>query len=171
MGFPIPIVDAIVNVGGKVLDKFFMNKSEKELLKLSKEQLRKEFEIELKRMAQEGELQREENAFREYEAQRAFANDQFGTMQALQGMGLVGKIIALGRASIRWVITGGSMYFTWTIIERVITDATVSALFAGTLGGSAAAILGLLITLVVGIPVFYATGISVEKIMKVRNQL
>ena len=161
----------IVGIGGKVIDKIWMDKATAGKLELTREELQKEFELAIKQMDQDGDLKRIDQIFREHEAQRKFANDQFGTMDALAKMGWVGKLIALGRASIRWFITGGSMYFTWNIINKVLTDATVAALFAGTLGTAGATILGLIITLVIGIPVFYVSGVSVEKIMKVRSSL
>lgn len=168
---PIPIIDSLINTGKSILDKIWMDKSDKEKIEITKQELKQNFELTLKQMEQSGELQDFENTFKEHQAQRQFANEQFGTMDALSKMGWVGKAIALGRASIRWIITCGSMFFTWKIINIVLTEKAVAALFAGTLGASAATILGLLITLVVGIPVFYVSGISVEKILKVRGQI
>lgn len=165
------LFESIFKVGGKVIDKLWMDKYQQAQITITKDQMKNDFDLAIKKMVQDGEFKEIEAEFREHQAQRQFANDQFGTLDALSRMGWVGKVIALGRASIRWAITGGSMFFTWKIVNTVLTDAAVAALFAGTLGTAAATILGLLITLVVGIPVFYVSGISVEKIMKVRSQL
>jgi hypothetical protein len=171
MAIPIPIVDSLIEAGKSILDKIFMDKADKEKIEITKEELRKNFEITLRQMTDNKELAILDKAFQEYEAQRQYANDQFGTVDALANMGWVGKTILLGRASIRWVITGGSMFFTWKIVNAVLTDQVVSGLAVGTLGGSAPYIVGLLICLIVGVPIFYVSGISIEKIMNKRNSL
>jgi hypothetical protein len=171
MGLPIPIIDGVIDVGKTIINKIWMDKADKEQLTLTKDQLRKEFTVTLKQLAMQDKLQDFERVFKEHQAQRDFANDQFGTAQAMAQFGWVGKLIMLGRASIRWVITGGSMFFTWKILNSILTDSVVNSLAVGTLAGSASYIVGLLIVLVIGIPLFYVSGISVEKIMGKRNKL
>lgn len=168
---PIPIISSIIEAGKAVLDKFWMDKGDKEQLLLTKEEMKAQFKLTMEQMHQDGKLSMIDKSFREFQAQRDFANDQFGTAKALAELGWVGKAIMLGRASIRWVITGGSMFFTWKILNAVLTDSVVASVATGTLGGSAAGIVALLIVLVIGIPLFYVSGVSVEKIMKVRNKL
>lgn len=168
---PIPIIGAIISAGKSVLDKFWMDKGAKEKLEFSKEEMLQQFEMMANKMAQDGKFKSIQLKMEEWQAQRDFANAQFGTAKDLAMLGWVGKVIALGRASIRWVITGGSMFFTWKILNSVLTDSVVNALAIGTLGSSASTIVGLLIVLVIGIPLFYVSGVSVEKIMKVRNKL
>ena len=171
MGLPIPVIDGILDLGKSVLDKIWMNQGDKAKIELTREQMKAQFEHSLKEIDQKGELSKIEATFKEHQAQRDYAHDQFGKMEILKEMGWVGKIIALGRASIRWVITAGSMIFTWKILNLILTDKLIAGLAAGTLGTSACAIIGLLICLVVGVPVFYVSGVSVEKIMKVRNKI
>lgn len=166
---PIPIISGIIDAGKSIIDKIWMDKGDKEKLELTKEEMRNHFELALKQMAQSGDLFKLEQSMKEWQAQRDFANDQFGKAEALKDFGWVGKAILLGRASIRWIITGGSMYFTWNIVNSVLTDEVVNSIAKGTLGGSASTIVGLLIVLVIGIPLFYVSGISVEKIMGKRN--
>jgi hypothetical protein len=167
----IPIISSIIEAGKVVLDKFWMDKGEKEKLELTKEELKQQFSIIMEEMNQTGKLANIDKVFREHQAQRQFANDQFGTAKALKEFGWVGKVVMLGRASIRWVITGGSMFFTWKILNSVLTDSVIAGIAGGSLGGASAYIVGLLIVLVIGIPLFYVSGISVEKIMGRRNKL
>lgn len=171
MAIPIPIVDGLITAGMKVLDSLFMSKADEAKIELTKEQLRQQFELTLRQMAEQGKLAEFERVFKEHQAQRDFANDQFGKMEILKEMGWAGKIIALGRASIRWVITGGSMFFTFKIMNLILTPEVVAALAAGTLSTGGIWLIHLLVALVIGIPVFYVSGISVEKIMGKRNNL
>lgn len=171
MGLPIPIIDSIINLGKTALDKIWIDKGDAAKIELTREQMQRHFELAIKEMDRNGELKQVEATFKEQQAQRDYAHDQFGKMEVLKEMGMVGKIIALGRASIRWIITAGSMFFTWKILNLILTDALVASLAAGTLGASTSAIVGLIICLVVGVPVFYVSGISVEKIMKVRDKI
>lgn len=171
MALPIPIIDSVLDAGKTILDKLFMDKGEKEKIEITKAELKNNFELALKQMDQNEELTKLEQVFKEHQAQRQFANDQFGTIESLKELGWVGKVIAMGRASIRWVITGGSMIFTWKILNLILTKEVVVALSAGTLSGGGTWLITLLIVLVIGIPVFYVSGISIEKILKVRNKI
>lgn len=168
---PIPIIGSIIDAGKTIIDKIWMDKGEKEKLEITKEELKRNFELALRQMEQTGDLTKLEQSMKEWQAQRDFANDQFGKAEALKEFGTIGKIILLGRASIRWIITGGSMYFTWHILNSVLTDEVVNSIAKGTLGGSASTLVALLIVLVIGIPLFYVSGISIEKIMGKRNIL
>lgn len=167
----IPIIDAVMDLGKTVIDKIWMGKADKEKLEMTKDEMRRAFEVTLTQMEDTKQMKVLENTLKEHQAQRDYANAQFGTVEALSNMGWVGKTILLGRAGIRWVITGGSMYFTWEILNAVLTDGVINGLATGTLGGSAPYIVGLLITLIVAVPLFYCCGVSVEKILDKRNKL
>lgn len=171
MAIPIPIIDAVMDLGKTVIDKIWMGKADKEKLELTREEMRHAFEISLTQMEDTKQMKVLEATLKEHQAQRDYAHAQFGTVDALANMGWAGKTILLGRASIRWIITGGSMFFTWKIVNAVLTDTMINGLATGTLAGAAPYIVGLLITLIVGVPIFYVSGISIEKIMNKRNSL
>jgi hypothetical protein len=168
---PIPILDSLIDAGKTVIDKIWMDKGDKAKIEITKEEMRNQFAIAMKAMNDNHELAKVEQVFKEHQAQRDFANDQFGKAEVLKEMGWTGRIIMFGRASIRWVITGGSMWFTWNIMNLVLTPDVIAALAAGTMSASGAWLITLLVCLIVGIPVFYVSGISIEKIIGVRNKI
>lgn len=168
---PIPIVDSIIDAGKTAINKIWMDKGDKAKLELTKQEMEQHFELALTTLAQNGDLTKLELVFKEHQAQRDFANDQFGKAEVLKGFGKIGSIIMLGRASIRWVITGGAMFFTWELMNTLLTAEVITALAGGTLATGAVYLITLLVCLIIGIPLFYVSGISVEKIMGVRNKM
>ena len=171
MSLTIPIIDTILDTGKTVINKIWMDAGDKAKIELTKEELQQKFDLALKTLAQNGELTTLEMLFEEYQAQRDFANDQFGKAEVLKGFGWAGKFILIGRASIRWVITGGSMFFTWKLMNTLLTSDVMTALAGGTLATGAVWLITLMVCLIIGIPLFYVSGISIEKIMGVRNKL
>jgi len=168
MSLGIPLVDTIIEAGMKVADKIWMDKSEKEKLEFDKAQFVAQVKLTVAKMEQDGELAKIEAAFRESQAQRDYAHQQFGTALDLKDF-IIGRIILLGRASIRWVITGFAMWQTYRIVNIVLTDDVIVALSKGTLSGSSIWLISLLVAAIVGVPLFYVSGISIEKLLKVRG--
>jgi len=168
---PIPIIDSIIDAGKTVINKIWADKGDVLKMEFTRDQLQKEFDLAFKTLAQGGELEKLNLVFKEHQAQRDFANDQFGTAETMKSFGWVGQAIMLGRAAIRWVITGGAMWFTWDLMNILLTTDVITALAGGTLATSAVYLITLMVTLIIGIPLFYISGISVEKIMGVRNKL
>lgn len=171
MGLSIPIIDGIIDAGKTVIDKIWMDAGDKAKIELTREELQQKFELAFKTLEQNGELEKLNLVFKEHQAQRDFANDQFGKAEVLEKMGKAGKFILIGRASIRWVITGGSMFFTWKLMNTLLTSEVMTALAGGTLATGAVWLITLMVCLIIGIPLFYVSGISIEKVMGVRNKL
>lgn len=170
MGLGIPIVDTIIGAAEKAADKIWMDKDKKEQLKFDREKFTGEMEKAIKQMNIDGDLAKLEAVFKESDAQRQYALSQFGTAALLKDF-FFGKIILLGRAGIRWVITGFAMWQAHRLVTYVLTEKTIAALAAGTLSASAVWIIGLIVAMILGIPLFYVTGISVEKLFKARGLL
>jgi hypothetical protein len=168
MGLGIPIIDAIINLGGTVADKIWMDKGEKEKLEFSKEQFVEQIKLAVKQLDQAGELAEMEMVFKESQAQRDYVQDQFGTAEQMKSF-FIGRVILLGRASIRWIITGFAMWQTYQIMNIVLTPQVITALSTGVLSAGAVWLVSLLVSAVVGIPLFYVSGISIEKLLKVRG--
>ena len=171
MALSIPLLDTILDTGKTVINKLWMDKDEKAKIEITKEEMQNQFELALRTLNDKHELDKIEAVFKEHQAQRDFANDQFGKAEVLKEMGWAGKVIMLGRASIRWCITGASMLFTWNIMKLILTPEVIKGVAAGTLSASGSWLVTLIVCLIVGIPVFYVSGISIEKILGVRNKL
>lgn len=162
------IVSALSNTVGKVLDKFWMNKSDKEKLEFSKEELLQSMKLKVFEMAQDGEFKKIEQEFRESQAQRDYAQAQFGTADILSKF-LFGKVILFGRSSIRWIITGFAAWQTHRIVTYVLAEDVIKALADGSLSTTAIWLVSTVVCMVVGIPLFYVAGISIEKLFKSRG--
>lgn len=164
----IPIIDTIIKAGEKIADKIWMDKEAKEKLEFTKEQFISQINFNLNKLEQEGELKKIEGVFKESQAQRDYANNQFGTAAILKNFG-IGQAILLGRASIRWIITGFAMWQCHRIVTFILTNDVIEGLGKGTMGTAAIWLVGLLICMIVGIPLFYVAGISIEKLFKSRG--
>lgn len=151
-----------------IVDKFWMDKGEKERLEFTKEEMKAQLELALKQMEIDGAFKEADQIFREVQAQRDYAQKQFGSAEVLMKT-KTGRLIMMGRASIRWVITGVSMMFTYKILNAVLTADVLAALAAGTMSVSAVWVIAVMVCMVVGIPLFYVAGISVEKLLKSRG--
>ena len=168
MGIGIPIIDKILDVGNTVVDKIWMDKGEKERLEFSKEELAQQVKLAIGKMKQDGELAELELMFKESQAQRDYAQGQFGMASDLKDF-FLGRVILLGRASIRWIITGFAMWQTYRIVNIVLTEDMILMISRGAVDGSAIWLVALIVTAIVGIPLFYVSGISIEKLLKVRG--
>jgi len=164
----IPIIDAVIKAGTKIADKFWMDKSEKETLEFTKAQFIEQMKFAVKQLDQSGELAELELIFRESQAQRDYQIKMFGSAEALKDF-LVGRVILLGRASIRWVIVGFAAWQTKRIVGIVLTDDVIKALIDNKLGIQGMWLVTILVVLIVAIPLAYVTGASVEKILKSRG--
>lgn len=164
----IPLIDTVIKAATKVADKLWMDKDKAEELRLNRDQFEAQVRLALKKMEQDGELAQIEAEWRETEAQRQYAHNQFGTAEILKDFTL-GKIILFGRASIRWVITGFAMWQTHRIVSQVLSDQMIQALAKAELSTTAIWLVALVVSITIGIPLFYVTGISVEKILKSRG--
>lgn len=164
----IPIYDTLVEAGKTIINKIWMDKDKKEQITLDRDALGAKFNLALSEMEQTGELAKIDKEYRESQAQRNYANDQFGSAVTLSSF-FFGKIILLGRAAIRWVITGFAMWQVHRIVGYVLTEKVLTGLAAGTLGVGGVWLVTMLVCLVIGIPLFYVAGVSVEKILKARS--
>jgi hypothetical protein len=162
------IVKGVTDVVKMGADKLWMDKDKKEQILFDKEKFIQETTFAIKKLAQDGELKKVDALFREDQAQRDHVNKQFGTVDQLKDF-FLGKIILIGRASIRWIITGYAMYQTHKIVNWVFTQEMLNALIAGTIKGAALWLVTLIACAVIGIPLFYVTGITVEKLLKSRG--
>lgn len=166
----IPIIDTILSAATTVVDKIWMDKDKKEQLSFDKTKLVEEMKVTLIAMEQQGELKKIEEEFRESQAQRDYANNQFGSATVLKEF-LIGKIILFGRASIRWVITGFSMWQAHRLVSLILTPEAVKGIAEGTVSASSMWMVTLLVVMILGIPLFYVAGISIEKLFKARGVL
>jgi len=164
------IVKGVTDIGGKIIDKIWMDKDEEAKLEFSKEELKYVFDMGIRKLEQDGEFKELEMIFQESQAQRDYAHKQFGTAEDLKTF-LIGKVILLGRASIRWVITGFAMWQCHRLVTFILTDEVLAGLASGTLSTSGVWLIGLLVCMIIGIPLFYVTGISIEKLFKSRGIL
>ena len=105
------LVGPVVEIAKTAMDKIWMDKGEQEKLEFSKEELVQKMGFAIQEMALNGELKKLEHVFKESQAQRDYALDQFGSAKTLKDAGWMGRIILLGRASIRWVITLAYCFF------------------------------------------------------------
>lgn len=168
MSLGIPIADKIIGLAETAADKIWMDKDKKEQLKFDRESLTAAMTQAMKKMEQDGEFKELDMMFKESEAQRQYAHNQFGTAALLKDF-FLGKVILLGRAAIRWVITGFAMWQAHRLVSIILTTETIKALAAGTLSGSAIWLVSLVVAMILGIPLFYVTGITVEKLFKSRG--
>jgi hypothetical protein len=159
------VVDSVTGIVGKVADKIWMDKGEEKTLEFTKVQFLETIKFQFANLLQSGKLKEMEGAFKESEAQRDYANKQFGTVEMLAKMGWIGKVVLLGRASIRWVITGGFSFMTWEILQSVLPAIQTKLADGGTL----TYIEFMILAQVIGVPLFYVCGVSIEKWLKVRN--
>jgi hypothetical protein len=166
----IPIIDTVLKAAQTAVDKIWMDKDKKEQLKFDREKLHREMEVALRNLEQTGELKKIESDYKEAQSQRDYANTQFGTASVLKDF-FLGKIILLGRASIRWVITGFAMWQAHRLVSVILTKQTIAAFAAGTLSTSAIWLVSLLVVMILGIPLFYVTGVTIEKLFKSRGIL
>lgn len=170
MALGLSIAKIIQGTIGKLSDKLWMDKDEQARLDFSKEELLAEVNMKLVEMEQSGELAMVEAEFREAQAQRDYAHKQFGSAEVLKTFA-IGKFILLGRASIRWIITGYAVWQASKIIDSVLSADVMKALASGTLDVGAIWVVALVIATMLGIPLAYVTGVSVEKILKSRGVL
>jgi hypothetical protein len=168
MGLGLPLIDAISATVGKITDKIWMDKGEKEKLEFTKNELFVNAKLAVSKLEQEGELSELELVFKESQAQRDYAKDQFGSAKVLKDF-FLGRIILFGRASIRWVITGFAMWQAHRMVTHILTEEVMKNLAAGNLSTSAVWVIGMLVTMIIGIPLFYVAGISIEKLFKSRG--
>lgn len=168
MAIPFNPVTAIANLVDKGIDKIWMDKGEKARLEFSREELRTEMKLMLKSKAMSHDIEKLELEFRESQAQRDYAHEQFGTASVLKTF-FAGRLILVGRASIRWVITVVSMWFTYKIIDLVLTEEMIASLARGDVNASTVWLVSLIVVLVVGTPMFYVAGVSIEKLLKSRG--
>lgn len=168
MPLSLGITKIISGTVGKLFDKLWMDQDEKARLDFSKEELASKVTLKLAEMEQSGELAELELEFREAQAQRDYAHKQFGTAETLKTF-FVGKVILMGRASIRWVITGYAMWQASKIVDAVLSPDVMKALANGELDIGAVWVVALVIGCMLGIPLAYVTGVSVEKILKSRG--
>lgn len=159
------VIDVVSNTFGKIADKLWMDKGDQERLEFSKIEFIETMKFSLTKLLQDGKLKEQENDFREHDAQRQYAHQQFGTVAALAGLGFVGRLILFGRASIRWVITGGFSYMAWEILNALL-PAIQKKLAAG---GTLTPIEFMVLAMILGVPLFYVCGVSIEKWLNVRN--
>lgn len=159
------VIDSVTGIFGKVADKIWMDKSEKEKLEFDKLAFVETMKMEFTKVVQDGTLKEMQQEFQEHQAQRDYANNQFGTVTALATMGFVGKVVLFGRASIRWVITGGFSLMAWRILESLLP--AIQAKLAA--GGALSWIEFLILAQILGVPLFYVCGVSIEKWLKVRQ--
>jgi hypothetical protein len=159
------VIDAVKSIGTTVADKLWMDKDEKEQLAFSKVQFAANVKLAVEQMVQDGQFKELEAEFKEHDAQRNYAQQQFGSVQALAAMGWIGKLVLLGRASIRWVITGGFSYMTYQIVDAILPAITTKLATGGTLTW----IEFMILAQIIGVPLFYVCGVSIEKWLKVRN--
>lgn len=160
------VVDSVTGIFGKVADKLWMDKGEEKQLAFTKVQFIEQMKYQFANLLQTGKLKEMEGEFKEHQAQRDYANKQFGTVQMLAGMGWVGKFVLLGRASIRWVITGGFSFMTYKILVAILPSITTKL---ATTGGDLTWIEFMILAQIIGVPLFYVCGVSIEKWLKVRN--
>lgn len=159
------VINAVTGIFGKVADKLWMDKSEQEKLEFDKIAFIESMKMSVAELAQSGHLKELEAEFKEHSAQRDYAQNQFGTVEALATMGWVGKVVLLGRASIRWVITGGFSVMAYQILEALLPAIQVKLAAGGTLTW----IEFMVLAQILGVPLFYVCGVSIEKWLKVRN--
>lgn len=164
----LPIIDTILSVAEKAADKIWMDKDKKEQLNFDKEKFVGDMKLAIQGMEQKGELDELEIMFKEAQAQRDYAQQQFGTAQILKDF-FTGRIILLGRAAIRWVITGFAMWQAHRLVTLLLTSDVIKAFAAGTLSGASVWVISLLVCMIIGIPLFYVTGVTIEKLMKARG--
>lgn len=158
------ITDAVKSITNKI----WMDKGEKARLDFDRDELNAIVSMKLQEMEKSGELDKIEAEFKESQAQRDYAQNQFGSADTLKTFA-VGQIILMGRASIRWVITLFSMYQGHRIVTAVLSTDVIQALAQNKLSVSNIWIIALVVSAVLGIPLFYVAGISIEKIMKSRG--
>ena len=91
MSIPIPIIDSVLDAGKTIINKIWMDKGDKAKLEITKQELEQNFELALKSLAQSGELTKLELIFKEHQAQRDYALNQFGSAEILKEMGKVGS--------------------------------------------------------------------------------
>lgn len=168
MGIDVGIFNGVAELIKTGVNKFWMDKGEKERLEITKEEMQKGFEVVLKKMNQSGDLKKLELTFKESEAQREYTQKHFGSAETLKTF-TIGKVIMMGRASIRWVILGFAGWQTHRIVTILMTDDIIKALANGELKASMVWLITLLVVSIVGIPLFYVTGISIEKLFKSRG--
>jgi len=170
MGTPLigDVIEAVTNIGGKIADKIWMDKEAQAQLSFDKEKFSQEIGLAVKKLAQDGNLAELEAVFKEAQAQRDFVLKQFGSAETLKGF-VIGRIILLGRASIRWIIVGWAAYMANKVIKMILTDKVILALAGGTLSGSMAWVVTLIVICILGIPLSYVTGVSIEKLLKSRG--
>lgn len=159
------VIESVSGIFGKVADKLWMDKSEKEKLEFDKVTFIESMKMSFAELKQSGMLKELEHEFKEHEAQRNYAQQQFGTVTALASMGFVGRVVLLGRAAIRWTITGGFSVMAWKILDALLP--AIQAKLAG--GGSLTWIEFMVLAQILGVPLFYVCGVSIEKWLKVRN--
>jgi len=162
------IVKAVSATLNKAADKIWMDKGEKEKLEFSKEELKEHTRLAIEQMHQNGELTELEYEFKEAESQRTYQLKHFGSAEVLKTFA-IGKVILLGRASIRWIIVGYAAFEAHGIIKTVLTPKVIEALANGNLKGTMAWLVLMLIIVIAGIPLAYVTGTSIEKLMKARG--
>lgn len=170
MGMPVigDIIEAVSDIGTKVADKFWMDKGAQEQLSFDKEKFTQEVGLAVKRLAQDGELGKLEAVFKEVQAQRDFVLNQFGSAETLKTF-WQGRLIMMGRASIRWIIVGWAAWMANRVIKLILTDKVIVALASGTLSVSMAWVVTLIVICILGIPLSYVTGVSIEKLLKSRG--
>lgn len=166
----IPLIDTILKAAGKAVDKIWMDKDKKEQLAFDKEKFSDEIQLALKTLEQNGELAYIEAEFKEAESERGYAHEQFGTATILKDF-FLGRIILLGRAGIRWCITGFAMIQAHRIISTILTPEVIKSLAEGKLTGQGVWLVTLLVCSIISIPLFYVAGVSVEKVLKSRGIL
>jgi len=161
----LSVIDSVIE---KVIPKFWMDKGEKEKIELTREELQNGLKLALKELHQSGELKKEAQVFQESDAQRNFQLKQFGSAEVLKNF-VVGQIIMLGRSSIRWIIVGWAAYQTDKIVGLILTTEVINALVANELSAGATWLVTLIVVCIIGLPLAYVTGISIEKLMKSRG--
>jgi hypothetical protein len=159
------VINAVTGIFGKVADKLWMDKSEQEKLEFDKVAFIESMKMSFAELAQKGHLAELQKEFEEYQAQRDYANSQFGTVEALASMGFLGRVVLFGRAAIRWVITGGFSVMAWKILDHLLP--AIQAKLAS--GGTLTWVEFMILAQILGVPLFYVCGVSIEKRMKVRN--
>lgn len=162
------LIKPVSNLIHAGLDKIWMDKGEKEKLEFSKDELKATMTTTLASLAQQGKFKELEMVFKEAQAQRDYQIKSFGSAEVLKDF-FLGRVILVGRASIRWVIVAFAAYETNKIIGWIITEKMIAALMAGNMKGQALWLVTTVVILIVGIPMAYVTGASIEKLLKSRG--